>query len=147
MSTSSNPSTVLDLPGLGEPTLVHNLHSKLVSPFQADAQYLRLDTEQTITEQSAAGEMILFCVSGQLEITVGMHHQVFEPNQIVHVNEGTKFELTANQESAVLIVSLIANPVPQKIIEVQITEKDQIEEASEESFPASDPPSFNATTT
>ena len=147
MSTSSNQSTALNLPGLGEPTLIHNLHSKLVSPFQAEAQYLHLEAQQTMAEQHAAGEMIFFCICGQMEITIGMHHQLLQPNQMVHINEGTRFELAANEESAVLIVALIANPVPHKIVEVKTFEKDTIEEASEESFPASDPPCFNATTT
>ncbi|MHC2070781.1 cupin domain-containing protein [Bremerella sp. T1] len=148
MSTASNPIDTRDLPGLGEPTPVVALPSDANASFRADARYLPLKANDHLGTHASAGEVLIFCVTGKVDAVVNEHEHCLQPNQIIHVSAGSPFRLEAKEDSAVLITSLTAEPTRHRespsISEPKERQFDEVQEALEESFPASDPPSYNA---
>ncbi|QDU76355.1 hypothetical protein Pan97_34030 [Bremerella volcania] len=151
MSTSSTNFAIADLPGLGEKTPIFELPSDALAQVKAEARYLPLRESEHIGTHASAGEVLIFCVAGKLDAKVHQHHHVLEPNQLLHVPAGCPFRLEARVDSAVLVTSLAAKSnLSNGTIashSSSVHRDDEVQEALEESFPASDPPSYNSTIT
>lgn len=151
MSTSSTNFAIADLPRLGERTPVINLPSDALAQVKAEARYLPLKESEHLGTHASAGEVLIFCVAGKLDAKVHEHHYVLEPNQLLHVPAGCPFRLEAQFDSAVLVTSLTAKVGPDRVNMESSPNPahrdDEVQEALEETFPASDPPSYNSTIT
>ncbi|MEW4561432.1 hypothetical protein AB1K70_02840 [Bremerella sp. JC770] len=150
MSTSSTNFVIADLPGLGETTPVVDLPSDGLTQVKAEARYLPIKESEHLGTHASAGEVLVFCVAGKLDAKVHEHHHLLGPNQLLHVPAGCPFRLEAQVDSAVLVTSLTAKSNASGssgMHPVTVHSDDEVQEALEESFPASDPPSYNATIT
>jgi len=151
MSTSSTNFVIADLPGLGQTTPVIDLPSDALARVKAEARYLPIKQSEHLGTHASAGEVLVFCVAGKLDVKVHEHHHLLEPNQLLHVPAGCPFRLEAQVDSAVLVTSLTAKTNASGDTHgshaMPTHTDDEVQEALEESFPASDPPSYNATIT
>ncbi|MFN3153277.1 hypothetical protein [Bremerella sp.] len=151
MTTSSTSFAIANLPRLGEKTPVINLPSDALAQVRAEARYLPLRGSEHLGTHASAGEVLIFCVVGKLDAKVHEHHYVLEPNQLLHVPAGCTFRIEAQVDSAVLVTSLTAKStaIGEKMTATLAPahRDDEVEEALEETFPASDPPSYNSTIT
>lgn len=151
MSTSSTNFEISNLPGLGETTPVIDLPSDALTQVKAEARYLPLKESEHLGTHASAGEVLIFCVAGKIDAKVHEHHHLLKPNQLLHVPAGCPFRLEAQDDSAVLVTSLASKSVSNSEHftghESPAHRDDEVEEALEETFPASDPPSYNSTIT
>ncbi|MEW4456040.1 hypothetical protein AB1L30_25465 [Bremerella sp. JC817] len=151
MPTASTKLIVQDLPGIDETTQVTRAPEDTDNVSSVDARYLRLKTREQVGTQATVGEATIFCVAGNVDVLVRRQHYLLGPNQLLYVAAGSPFRLEAEDESAVLITTLSkANKTsPEIAISTPASreEKDTVQEALEETFPASDPPSYNSTIT
>jgi len=151
MSSTSTNFSISDLPRLGDATPVINLPSDATAQVRAEARYLPLKKSEHLGTHASAGEVLIFCVVGMLDAKVHDHHHQLEPNQLLHVPAGSPFRLEAESDSAVLITSLTSKSNTADITEtseqVAAGRDDEVQEALEETFPASDPPSYNSSIT
>lgn len=149
MSTSSTNFVISELPRLGETTPVIELPSDALAQVKAQARYLPLKESEHLGTHASAGEVLIFCVVGKLDAKVHEHHHVLEPNQLLHVPAGCPFRIEAQIDSAVLVTSLTAKTHLHSGHAMNVAEAahrdDEVQEALEETFPASDPPSYNST--
>ncbi|GAA4438554.1 hypothetical protein [Bremerella cremea] len=151
MSTASTKLIVQDLPGIDETTQVTRAPEDTDNVPNVDARYLHLKTREQVGTQATVGEAMIFCVAGNVDVLVRRQHYSLGPNQLLHVAAGSPFRLEAEDESAVLITTLSKEKktTPEVAISTPASreEKDTVQEALEETFPASDPPSYNSTIT
>lgn len=149
MSTSSTNFAIADLPRLGETTPVIELPSDALAQVKAQARYLPLKESEHLGTHASAGEVLIFCVVGKLDAKVHDHHHMLEPNQLLHVPAGCPFRVEAQMDSAVLVTSLTAKTNLRSSRSMNTSapahRDDEVQEALEETFPASDPPSYNST--
>lgn len=151
MNTASTNFAITNLPRLGEATPVINLPSDALAQVKAEARYLPLKAAEHLGTHASAGEVLIFCVVGKLDASVHEHHHLLETNQLLHVPAGTPFRLEAQIDSVILVTSLTAKATTSSITgrqnKTSANRDDEVQEALEESFPASDPPSYNSTIT
>ncbi len=151
MSTSSTNIDISKLPGLGDTTPVIDVPSDGMTDVNVEARYLPLRSSQHLGTHASAGEVLIFCVIGKIDAKIHEHHHALQPNQLLHVPAGCPFRLEAQVDSAVLITSLSAKSELEASSQLsqssRIDRDDEVQEALEETFPASDPPSYNSTIT
>jgi quercetin dioxygenase-like cupin family protein len=86
----------------------------------------------------ASGEVLIECRKGHLLIeTPERHHELF-PGRALHLAPGVEHRVRG-LTAGVFLVAQLPEPLPQAAVS-EI--KDAVQEASEESFPASDAPSW-----
>ena len=146
MATSSTSWTVSDLPGLDKVTSVTTLPTDAASNLSVDAKYVRLTESHSSERHIPIGDVLLFCVMGEVDVKVNeQQNAVISPNQMLHITGGVPYRMESKQDSAVLVTSL-ERASSHEASEMEESDRNQeVDEASEESFPASDPPSYNAT--
>ncbi|PQO27348.1 hypothetical protein C5Y96_17545 [Blastopirellula marina] len=125
------------------------LPSDALAQVKAQARYLPLKESEHLNTHASTGEVLIFCVVGKLDAKVHDHHHVLEPNQLLHVPAGCPFRVEAQMDSVVLVTSLTAKTSSHSGRKINISatahRDDEVQEALEETFPASDPPSYNST--
>jgi quercetin dioxygenase-like cupin family protein len=89
---------------------------------------------------TSAGPVVLQCVEGLLQVTVDETTRQMQPGDLMYLRPGTRHSLSGIRESAVLLVGM---PLPESRSEAPAAQIDPVEEASLESFPASDPPAIS----
>ncbi|RCS54498.1 cupin domain-containing protein [Bremerella cremea] len=146
MTASNSRIDVEKLPGIGEPTSVSEFPGDSKQAFSPSADYLRLAGGEHTSTHVSSGEVLLFCVIGKLDVTInGQHHDV-TANQMIYIGKGLPYRVDAVIDSALLVTTLFSDQATAKKTKPEIDRNNEVDEALEETFPASDPPSYNATT-
>lgn len=147
MTTASTNWTVSELPGLDKATTITALPTDAAGKIVVDANYIRLAEGHPIERHIAVGDVLLFCILGEIDVEVNeQQHCIMSPNQMLHVAGGIPYRMEAKQDSAVLVTSLTNEQSPDDLAQQKIDRNKEVDEALEETFPASDPPSYNAST-
>lgn len=147
MANVSTKGTVGDLPGLDKPTTISILPTDAATSVSVDAKYISLTDEHPNERHIPVGDVLLFCVMGKVEVEVNeQQHVEMSPNQMLQITGGVPYRMAAKQDSAVLVTSLTIGQSSEVAAVDTVDRNQEVDEALEESFPASDPPSYNATT-
>ncbi len=143
MSASNQQIDVQSLPGIGQPTsMIETSHDAKLA-FSPTANYLRVAAGEHTSTHVSSGEVLLFCVAGAVDVTVDGHHHEMQPNQMLHVGASLPYRVDAREESALLVTTLFAEHVATIAANPNLDRNNEVDEALEETFPASDPPSYN----
>lgn len=145
MTASNQQFDVQALPGIDQPTSLVKLPSDTKLTSSPEANYLKLAADEQSCTHVSSGEVLLFCVAGELRVTVDGQQHPLQANQMLYLGTGLPYRIKALTESALLTTVLFAEHVTVAQAESLRDRNSEVDEALEETFPASDPPSYNAT--
>ena len=89
-------------------------------------------------ERTSTGHVVLQCIAGQVLVAVNESCREMNAGDVMYLRAGTGHSLSGVRDSEVLFVGMASVPGP-----VTAAQPDAVEEASLESFPASDPPAIS----
>jgi quercetin dioxygenase-like cupin family protein len=96
---------------------------------------LVLPAGKHVATHQAPGEITVQCLEGRVSFTAGGTTRELAAGQILFLQAGEPHALTALEDASLLVTMLLSKDM------VHVPRYDRVQEASEESFPASDPPS------
>jgi quercetin dioxygenase-like cupin family protein len=94
---------------------------------------LTIEAGGEIPTHRAPNQLVVQCLSGKVEFTANDHTETLTPGKLLHLACREPHSLKALERSVLLLTLLLTGSEPPK---------EEVQEASEESFPASDSPAW-----
>jgi quercetin dioxygenase-like cupin family protein len=109
---------------------------------------LHLRQEQQKPAYTPSDEALLYCVSGKMSVHCEDEDYALPAGSLMHLPAQTRHAIRGIEEGVVLIVNVSRrNPRQTQAATTAVDEEaDEVQAASEDSFPASDPPSWTPVT-
>ena len=130
----AQPGEVINVRPLG-PAIKTTKTATLAKTADLELIRLVLPAGKQIATHKAPGEVTVQCLEGRVSFVAGNTTRELAAGQLLYLEAGAPHSLAALEDSSLLVTMLL----PKEI--AHAPRYDAVQEASEESFPASDPPS------
>jgi quercetin dioxygenase-like cupin family protein len=137
----AQPGEIVDVRPLGA-ALQSAKTTTLVKTRDLEILRLVIPKGKEIPPHKAPGEISVQCLEGRVAFSGAGKTQELSPGELLHLSAADPHALKGLEDSSVLVTILLAQVAqPQSVpSQTRIEIIDVVEEAAEESFPASDPP-------